>query len=175
MAAVSGLGGIWRSGSSRKLHLICEIVRPIWGGHVVHVRFPKSCAISAPRSTRRARGRAADGHHGLKQRGAGITATLSGSVATQRSSHEDAESRDEPPARRRRRATSRQQVCTGVQRRGWGEVGHTAHCGRNRPGRSPSGIAWEGTPVDFAKTCAVASTAAAMLFLLAVTVGLIAP
>jgi hypothetical protein len=56
-----------------------------------------------------------------------------------------------------------------------GEVGHTTHCGRNRPGRSPSGIAWEGTPVDFAKTCAVASTAAAMLFLLAVIAGLIAP
>jgi len=33
----------------------------------------------------------------------------------------------------------------------------------------------EGTPVDFAKTCAVASIAAAMLFLLAVTAGLIAP
>ena len=36
-------------------------------------------------------------------------------------------------------------------------------------------IAWKGTPVDFARICAVASTAAAMLFLLAVAVGLIAP
>ena len=36
-------------------------------------------------------------------------------------------------------------------------------------------IAWKGTPVDFARICAVASTVAAMLFLLAVTVGLIAP
>ena len=41
--------------------------------------------------------------------------------------------------------------------------------------KSPSGIAWKGTPVDFARICAVASTAAAMLFLLAVTAGLIAP
>jgi len=37
------------------------------------------------------------------------------------------------------------------------------------------GIAWKGTPVDFARICAVASTAAAMLFLLAVTAGLISP
>ena len=62
-----------------------------------------------------------------------------------------------------------------VQRRRWGEISDPTHCGRNRPGRFPSGIAWKGTPVDFAKTCAVASTAAAMLFLLAVTAGLIAP
>jgi hypothetical protein len=38
------------------------------------------------------------------------------------------------------------------------------------------GITWEGTPVpDFAGTIAVASTTAAMLFLLAVTLGLISP
>jgi hypothetical protein len=37
-------------------------------------------------------------------------------------------------------------------------------------------ITWEGTPVpDFAGTIAVASTTAAMLFLLAVTLGLISP
>jgi cell division protein FtsX len=38
------------------------------------------------------------------------------------------------------------------------------------------GITWEGTPVpDFAGTIAVASTTAAMLFLLAVTLGFISP
>ena len=56
-----------------------------------------------------------------------------------------------------------------------GRVRHATHCRRNHPKTSPSGIAWKGTPVDFARICAVASTGAAMLFLLAVTVGLVAP
>jgi hypothetical protein len=33
IAAVSGLGGIWRSAAAASCDLICEIVRPIWGGH----------------------------------------------------------------------------------------------------------------------------------------------
>jgi hypothetical protein len=48
------------------------------------------------------------------------------------------------------------------------------NCNRNRPEKSALGITWEGTPVlDFARTFAVASATAAMLFSLAVTFGFI--
>ena len=67
--------GAERIDSSLTLRLICEIVRPIGGGHARHIRFPKSCVISAPRSARRARRSAADvgsRHPGLDHRGADI-------------------------------------------------------------------------------------------------------
>jgi len=61
-----------------------------------------------------------------------------------------------------------------VQRRRWGEINDPTHCGRNRPGRFPSGIAWEGTR-GFRQDLRGSIDCRAMLFLLAVTVGLIAP
>jgi hypothetical protein len=49
-----------------------------------------------------------------------------------------------------------------VQRRRWGEISDPTHCGRNRPGRFPSGIAWMNIeagigllPVGAGKACTV--------------------
>jgi len=52
----------------------------------------------------------------------------------------------------------------------------TTNCNRNSFQICSLGITWEGTPVpDFTGTIAAASATAAMLFLLAVTLGLLSP
>jgi hypothetical protein len=59
----------------------------------------------------------------------------------------------------------------------WAQMSRPAtNCNRNFFRTCALGITWEGTPVpDFTGTVAVASATAAMLFMLAVTLGFISP
>ena len=80
IAAVSGLGGIWRSAAAASCVLICEIVRPIWGGHAGTYDSRRAVPFQHHDPRGGQEGRAAS----LDHRGADITAMVLSAGASPR-------------------------------------------------------------------------------------------